>query len=190
LLVEGHIVPADRLILQPDPPLMLWAEPSDWLLPRGFRFEEQDDRTLLHLESPEPVWQEDTWVRMPDGAQRLTLRWSREALAASAYAMTFWYMECIGEAVFANPRANPWPEMSAAEAGRNAATQSFYYAILRARTKHEDDRAVALYNTYGFGYALGMNFRGPDGRRRMLWPEDLRELLRNGITREGCRIAE
>jgi hypothetical protein len=48
---------------------------------------------------------------------------------------------------------------------------------------------MAFYNTYGFGYALGMNFRTPQGRREMLWPQDLDEIARDGQTANGCRIA-
>lgn len=43
--------------------------------------------------------------------------------------------------------------------------------------------------TYGFGYALGTSFKNRKGRREMLWPEDLREILERGETRRGCRIA-
>jgi len=49
-------------------------------------------------------------------------------------------------------------------------------------------RAIALYNSYGFGYALGMNFRNADGRREMLWPPDLDEIDAAGKTREGGYI--
>ncbi|MEI7900944.1 MAG: hypothetical protein WCK89_11890 [bacterium] len=36
---------------------------------------------------------------------------------------------------------------------------------------------------------LGMNFRNPQGRREMLWPQDLDEIARDGQTANGCRIA-
>jgi hypothetical protein len=49
---------------------------------------------------------------------------------------------------------------------------------------------MASYNTYGFGYALGMNFRNPKGRREMLWPKDLDEIALFGRTANGCRIVE
>jgi hypothetical protein len=48
---------------------------------------------------------------------------------------------------------------------------------------------IPTYNTYGFGYAIGMNFRNPVGRREMLRPQDLDEIARNGRTANGCRIA-
>jgi hypothetical protein len=63
-----------------------------------------------------------------------------------------------------------------------------YYAILRCRTPRENQRTIALYNTYGFGYALGMSFRNAEGRREMLWPQDLDEILQSGKTKHGCRI--
>jgi len=33
-----------------------------------------------------------------------------------------------------------------------------------------------------------MSFTGPGRRRRMLWPEDLREIQETGRTRDGGRI--
>jgi hypothetical protein len=79
-----------------------------------------------------------------------------------------------------------WSEMTPAEAGRNAVKMMLYYAILRARTAHEEQRAIALYNTYGFGYALGMSFRqSRQGRREMLWPEDLEEVAERSQTAKG-----
>ena len=56
---------------------------------------------------------------------------------------------------------------------QNAAKNGLYYAILRAPNRRDDQRAVAIYNSYGFGYALGMNFRNKESRREMLWPQDL-----------------
>jgi hypothetical protein len=63
-----------------------------------------------------------------------------------------------------------------------------YYAILRARNRRDEQRAIAIYNSYGFGCALGMNFRNKDGRREMLWPEDLDEILAHGKNKDGCRV--
>jgi len=63
-----------------------------------------------------------------------------------------------------------------------------YYAILRCRTARESQRAIALYNTYGFGYALGMHFKNAKAGREMLWPEDLDEILASGKTKHGYRI--
>ncbi len=63
-----------------------------------------------------------------------------------------------------------------------------YYAILRCRTAREEQRAIALYNSYGFGYALGMNFKNKDGRRDILWFEDLEEILPSDRTNEGGTI--
>jgi hypothetical protein len=34
-----------------------------------------------------------------------------------------------------------------------------------------------------------MNFRNPQGRREMLWPQDLDEIASDGKTANGCRIA-
>jgi len=89
--------------------------------------------------------------------------------------------------------------MTPVEAGRNAVKMMLYYAIrpyaikenegkLTERDSRIMQRAIALYNNYGFGYALGMNFRNKAGRRQMLWPEDLEEIARDGETKRGCRI--
>ena len=96
--------------------------------------------------------------------------------------------EKVGEVVYSESVPKGWKEMTPAEAGRNAAKMMLYYAILRCRTPRENQRAIALYNSYAFGYALGMNYRNADGRREMLWPEDLDEILGNGRTKAGCSI--
>lgn len=49
-------------------------------------------------------------------------------------------------------------------------------------------RAIAVYNRYGFGYALGMNFRNKARRREMFWRQDLDEIAENGCNRDGCKI--
>jgi hypothetical protein len=136
-----------------------------------------------------PVKDSDQVVQTGPDEWRITLRWSREALAAVAYEMTFWYMEKVGEILYADERPKEWEEMSPAEAGRNAAKMMLYYALLRCQGTVEQ-RAIALYNSYGFGYALGMNFVDPAGKRAMLWPEDLDEILKNGQTRNGSRIRQ
>jgi len=63
-----------------------------------------------------------------------------------------------------------------------------YYAILRCRNIREEQRAIALYNSYGYGYALGMNFKNTEGRREMLWFQDLDQILVAGKTESGCII--
>jgi hypothetical protein len=89
--------------------------------------------------------------------------------------------------------------------GYNAAKEKLYYAIrlyavkaeesrepgkpkLTRREALEMQRAIALYNSYGFGYMLGMNIRNAEGKREMLWPQDLDEILANGKTSHGCKL--
>src|SRR3972149_3104468 len=119
---------------------------------------------------------------------RVTLRWSKEALDSAAYGMTFWFMEKVGEVLYSNGVPKKWERMTPAKAGQNAAKMMLYYAILRCRTARENQRAIALYNSYSFGCALGMNFRNPKGQRAMLWPQDLDEILANGQNKDGCRM--
>lgn len=107
---------------------------------------------------------------------------------AAAYGITFWFMEKIGEVLYSSGVPEDWSEMTPAEANRNTAKLMLYYAILRCRTARENQRAIALYNSYSFGCALGMNFRNRAGKREMLWRQDLDEILENGETESGCRI--
>ncbi|MCC7387316.1 MAG: hypothetical protein IT431_00965 [Phycisphaerales bacterium] len=191
LRVQGRAYPPERVRFGPGNNgrvIQVQVRTSRWKLPRGFSFDDASGKYLLVGETP--ALQDQDNVIEPQGHDRwrITLRWSHEALAAAAYDISFWYMEEVGAVLFAEPDARPWPEMTPEEAGRNAAKQALYYAILRARNAAEAESAVALYNTYGFGYALGMNFR--NGRRReMLWPEQLREIAAKGRCADGCRIA-
>ena len=169
-------------------PVRISVTPAGWSLPRIFRFEIEDGRRFLHVDPPLPPWEEDEVEPVGDNAWHLTLRWSKEALDAAAYGMTFWFMEKVGEALYADGVPEGWKPMSPAAAGQNAAKMMLYYAILRARNRRDEQRAIAIYNSYGFGCALGMNFRNKDGRREMLWPEDLDEILAHGKNKDGCRV--
>lgn len=162
--------------------------PSNWKLPRSFRFEDSESGRLLHIEPGEPPRTDDETTQIGDNEWRITLRWSKESLAQAAYDMTFWYMGKIGEVIYSKSVPKSRKKMTPADAGRNAAKMMLYYAILRARTMREEQRAIALYNSYGYGYALGMNYKNAEGRREMLWPQDLDEILSAGKTKNGCVI--
>ena len=162
--------------------------PAHWKLPRTFHFEHKNGRKFLHVDPGVPPNAIDSVVRVGQMEQRVTLRWSKEALDSAAYGMTFWFMEKVGEVLYSNGVPKGWEEMTPAEAGQNAAKMMLYYAILRCRTARENRRAVALYNSYSFGCALGMNFYNPRGHREMLWPQDLDEILANGQNKDDCRI--
>ncbi len=160
--------------------------PGNWNLPRSFRFEESGNGRLLRVDPGEPPREDDEIAQTGENDWRITLRWSKEALARAGYEMTFWYMGKVGEIIYSESVPKDWEEMSPPEAGKNAAKMMLYYAILRCRRPREEQRAIALYNSYGFGYALGMNFRNSEGRREMLWPQDLDEILATGKTKNGC----
>ncbi len=162
--------------------------PDDWALPRTFWFENTGNGRILHSDPGVPPRKEDEIMKSGDDEWRITLRWSKEALAAAAYDMTFWYMEKVGEVIYSQSKPKGWEKRSAGDAGRNAAKMMIYYAILRCRTARESQRAIALYNSYGFGYALGMNYRNAEGRREMLWPQDLDEIAADGKTKDGGSI--
>ena len=162
--------------------------PCDWKLPRSFRFEDSESGRLLHVDAGEPLRKDDEITQIADNEWHITLRWSKEALAQAAYEMTFWYMGKIGEIIYAQSMPKGWENMAQSEAGRNAAKMMLYYAILRCRIIREEQRAIALYNSYGYGYALGMNYKNAEGRREMLWPQDLDEIFSAGRTKYGCMI--
>jgi hypothetical protein len=191
LRVNGVDYPPDSISLgcgKMRRPVRIVVFPDDWKLPRTFRFELTENGRSLHVDVGVPPQEEDRITRIGDDEWRVTLRWSKEALAAAAYGMTFWYMEKVGEIIYSRGVPKAWSQMTPGEAGRNAATMMLYYAIRRCRTSRQEQRAIALYNSYGFGYTLGMNFRDAKGKRQMLWPEDLDEIFAVGKTKHGCRV--
>ena len=161
--------------------------PGAWRLPRAFRYESLETGHRLQIEPAKPQ-SNDKITPVGDDEWRITLRWSKEALAQAAFEMTFWYMEKVGEVIYSGSVPKEWNNMTAVEAGRNAVKMMLYYALLRCRSDREAQRAIALYNSYGFGYALGMNFKNAEGGREMLWPEDLDEILATGKTKHGCLL--
>ncbi len=169
-------------------PIYITVLPSNWKLPRSFRFENSANSRLLHIDQGAPPQEDDEIKQTGDKEWRITLRWSKEALAAAAFEMTFWYMEKVGEVIYSEFVPDGWEKMTQAEAGRNAAKMMLYYALLRCRTVRDEQRAIALYNNYGFGYALGMNFKNANGKREMLWPQDLEEISSVGKTKHGCYL--
>ena len=189
LWVDGVDYPAEKINLgygKDRRVARIGVLPSSWKLPRSFRFEESETGRLLHVNAGEPTRKDDEISQIGDDEWRVTLRWSKEALAEAAYEMTFWYMEKVGEIVYSESLPKGWEDMTPPDAGRNAAKMMLYYAILRCRTVREKQRAIALYNSYGYGYALGMNYKNAKGRREMLWPRDLDEILSAGKTNKGC----
>ena len=186
LQVQGNKYAGGRVAVGggADGPAQIVVVPDTWKLPRSFRFETKDDGTFLVVDPPTPPAAKDRVERLPSNRWKVTLRWSQEALADEAYAMTFWYMGELGRLLYErNGVPREWSEMTPARAGQNAAKMMLYYAILRARTMREESRAIALYNSYCFGYALGANFVDRRGRREVLFYEDLHEILATGRSR-------
>lgn len=169
--------------------IRITVAPSDWRLPRSFRFESSQNGRRLHVDRGEPPRKDDEITCIGNGEWSIRLKWSKEAIAEAAYEMTFWYMQKIGEVIYSTTVPKGWEEMSPAEAGRNAAKMMLYYAILRCRSMREEQRAIALYNAYGFGYAIGTSFKNAEGRREMLWPQDLDEIISSGKTKSGCALS-
>jgi hypothetical protein len=208
LRVAGVGFPSGRVGVGQPPDgrvLRISVQPSDWPLSRTLRFETVEGKRRLMLDPPTPPLNDNQFTPLGGDRWHISLRWSKEAIAAAAYEMTFWYMEKVGERIYTrkdgeqDTKPKDWEEMDAAEAGRNAVKMMLYYAIRPYAIKDKEgtlskqearvmQRAIALYNTYGFGYALGMNFRNKDGRREMLWPQDLDEIATSGRNKDGCRI--
>jgi len=161
--------------------------PSRWKLPRIFEYIKTEDGHMLHVEPGKPN-PEDKIIQTGEHDWRITLKWSKEALAQAAYDMTFWYMAKVGEVIYSESIPKGWGKMTPAEAGQNSVKMMLYFSILRCNTPREKQRAIALYNSYCFGYALGMNFKDAKGRREMLWPKDLDEILETGKTKQGCTL--
>lgn len=131
----------------------------------------------------------------PDGGPYLARPASlvEGGVAAAAYEPTFWYMAKVlakvGEVIYAQGAPSEWGSMTPAEAGRNAAEMMLYYAILRAAGRREEQRAIALYNAYGFGYALRTSFRnGPTARARCSGLRIFESSSHAAKTKHGCRL--
>jgi hypothetical protein len=186
ILKGGHW--KDYIASYSDNILSVGISAANWKIPRTFSFTRDKGKTLLNVDPPEPPTESPRVNQVGQNDWHIVLKWSDEALASVAYDMTFWYMEKLGEIVYSQNIPLDWKEMTPGEAGRNAAKMMLYYAILRCPTRRSQQRAIALYNSYGFGYALGMNFRDVKGYREMLWYEDLCEIEKTGVTKHGCRI--
>ncbi|MCG7871009.1 MAG: hypothetical protein JAZ11_02775 [Candidatus Thiodiazotropha lotti] len=183
LIVDGVNYPKTKVNVGYGPnrrALRIVVVPSSWKLPRKYQFEGQ----ILQVEPAVPL-EGDTITLIGDDEWRITLKWSVEALAQAAFEMTFWYMAKVGEVIYSESVPRKWKKMTPSEAGQNAVKMMLYYALMRCHTNREKQRAIALYNSYCFGYALGMNFKNSKGRREMLWFEDLEEILASGKTKRG-----
>ena len=188
LLVAGKLYPKDCSQRSSSTMAKVAVVPSRWKLPRTFRFEETPGGRLLKVDTRSPPMRDDL-IESSGAYWKVRLRWSEEALAAVAYEMTFWYMARVGEVIYRHAVPKSWSKMTPSAAGRNAAKMMLYYAGLRAGSSREMRRAFALYNVYGFGYALGANFRDKKGRWDILSTSDLDEILADGISKQGFRIS-
>lgn len=186
LRIQDDEIGSERIDIGRDAggPAQIAVVPATWKLPRRFWFDKEGERFFLVVERPIPPDAEDRVERLGANRWQVTLRWSAEALADAAYEMTFWYMGELGRLLYERNGVPPgWSEMTPDQAGQNAVKMMLYYSILRARTGREASRATALYNSYGFGYALGSNFVDRQGRREVLFFEDLHEILATGRSR-------
>ncbi len=160
---------------------------SSWHLSRDFLCEKPDGASILQVNNEIPNIK-NIIKRTGKNEWRIVLKWGREAIAQEAYALTFWYMSKLGEQIFANELPIGITNMTPMEAGQNAAKEMLYFSIARSRSVREEQRAIALFNMYGFGYSLGMNYKNKNGKRELLYIEALYEIQRDGIDKYGCKI--
>lgn len=185
LRIADRIVPGSRVRMGTGPraPLQVAVVPDTWMLSREVRFETRGDGRVLLPAEANPRMDEARVEQLKPRRWLVTLRWSEEALASVAHDMTFWYMGILGRLAFAERVPPEWEGMTPEEAGQNAVKAMLHLALLRGRTVREKSRAIALYNSYGFGFALGAHFVNPEGRREVLFPEDLDEIAKQGVAR-------
>lgn len=173
-------------------PIRIGVVPSTWRLSRNFHMESIDGKRGRLIRPPMEIpGNVDRISKVGASSWRINLRWSHEALASAAYSMTFWLMGEIGRLAFSENKPSQCDGMSPYETGRNAAKMMLYYALYRICHSDELGRkeaspAIALYNSYSFGYALGASFKDPQGRRQMMSYEDLEEIASSGVTKQGC----
>jgi len=135
--------------------LRIAIQPGNSKLTRRFCPKTSPSDTTLHVHSDKSSFNNDIIERIGDDEWIIRLKWSKENLAAAAFEMSFWYMEKVGEVVFSRGMPKEWSDMTPAQAGRNATKMMLYHAILRCHTRREEQRAIALYNHYSFGFELG-----------------------------------
>jgi len=163
--------------------------PAKWKLSRKFEFEKRGEKNYFIPDEKLPDLPSEIISQIKTFNYQIIIPWSYEALAAEAYKLTLWLMYELGKIAYDKGVPNEWKEMTPGKAGQNAAELMLYYAIGRCNTgSKSEQRAIALYNTYGFGYSIGMNFLDSKGKRKMLWYKDLQEIKQNGKTMDGFSI--
>lgn len=165
--------------------------PAGWKLPAGFEIKTQDERICFIPDSARAAPEPARVIQLDRDNYRMTLAWSKDALTEAGVAMTWRFMEQVGETIYRNGVPQEWAEMSAAEAGNNAIRMVLHQAVFHLeelwtkssrdqknakRLRLAADAATVLYNSYCFGYAIALAHGHHNGRPRMLWPQDLEEI--------------
>jgi hypothetical protein len=156
----------EAISLRESGPIRILITPSSWKLDRELC---QKDSVIVYQDPfGKPV--ETQITESEPGPWRITLAWSQEALEQAAYEMTFWHMSQVGKHVYAKKEPpEDWKNMTHEEAGMNAIKMILYYLPLRPLTENQEVLAVRLYNIYGFGYPLGIDYAR---KKQMLWWEN------------------
>ena len=161
----------------PSAMIRILVRPAKWKLGRQSEWQDVGGRQVLVFpgHGDPPPTRADI-QRTGSRTWDVTLAWSKEALAQSAYEMTFWYMGQVGKAVFTSDSPSPW-DMNPDEAGRNSVKEALYHIGLRPMTDRQDRLWRRLYNVYSFGYVPGVD------AKCMLWPEDFQRTSNHRIVK-------
>lgn len=178
-------------------PMVISIVPSKWKLSRQFRFFADNGRSFFETENTDLPMSADEKTKIGND-WHVTLRWSEEALASEGYALSFWYIEQLGQLL--HGRGLFFDDRDPATAAIERFKAQLFYAFLRA-AKHPDwtpekrwlrskaeQRAIAVSNCYAFGFALGTSFYNSRGTREMLFVEDLERILTTGTSKDGHRL--
>lgn len=158
--------PPEAISSRESGPIRILIAPSSWKLDRELC---QKDSVIVYQDPfGKPV--ETQFTEAETGLWKITLSWSQEALEQAAYEMTFGYMAEVGKHVYTEEdKPEGWENMTAEEKGLNAIKMALYYLPLRPLTENQEVLAVRLYNIYGFGYPLGIDYAR---KKQMLWSEN------------------
>lgn len=160
----------------------VFVQPSTWSVPQQFRFEPTlgGGRSLI-TENVEPL-AKDTSREIDPWTSSIQLRWSRDALRGAAFGLAHRYMVEVGLALATDPEPGYRfrTDMHPSDVGPNDILHQLHVAIFRQLACEPDpkrlQKTLELYNVFGFGWALGNNYRDDSGHPSMLYPEALDEL--------------
>jgi len=195
--VDSISYTSDQVAFASPQPMVICVVPSKWKLSRQLMSFDDNGRSFFDTESTVPPMSADENKQIGND-WHVTLRWSEEALASEGYALSFWYIEQLGQLLHGRGLFLDGSDPATAATERFKA--QLFYAYLRApkhpnwtpekrwfRSKAEQ-KAIAVSNCYAFGFALGTSFYNSRGTREILFVEDLERILSAGTSKDGHRL--